>query len=152
MFGLAQGDGYFSLVPLAVSTSELFAPRFFDLDRDGHLDIVSTLDGGAAWLPHIEGTRTFGEARITPNPLADSAQSIATGDLDGDGDPDLVVGSLYGDTLAWYENAPHELVEVTPKWLGVKKIGHFGWFRHASLRAGRATAADRSGNFGFGQF
>ncbi len=34
--------------------------------------------------------------------------------------------------LAWYENAPQELVEVTPQWLGVKKIGHFGWFRRAT--------------------
>ena len=31
--------------------------------------------------------------------------------------------------LAWYENAPHEIVEVTPKLLGVRQIGHFGWFR-----------------------
>lgn len=31
--------------------------------------------------------------------------------------------------LSWYDNAGHEIVEVTPQSLGVTRIKHFGWFR-----------------------
>ena len=31
-------------------------------------------------------------------------RSVAAGDTDGDGDTDIVSGSYYDDTIAWYEN------------------------------------------------
>lgn len=40
--------------------------------------------------------------------------------------------------------ATHDVVVVAPNY----RLGPFGWFRHAALRAGDPSAAGRSGNFG----
>jgi para-nitrobenzyl esterase len=50
-------------------------------------------------------------------------------------------GSFYdGSQLA----TTHDLVVFTVNY----RLGPFGWFRHAALRAGAGNAAERSGNFG----
>ena len=79
-----------------------------DIDGDGYDDIL-TADAGSGdnrWL-HNERNQSFD---TTKPPIIDNNQwteSIHAGDIDGDGDIDIVPGS-YGSgnipTLAWYEN------------------------------------------------
>ena len=63
-----------------------------DFDRDGHIDLaVPFRDGGQSVVLYNDGKAGF--ARSTPfGPDTATASAVATGDLNGDGWPDLVVG------------------------------------------------------------
>ncbi len=76
-----------------------------DMDGDGDVDIVaaSLNDNVVSWFENngpgnLSFTRrTVGATRIQPD-------SVRAADMDGDGDMDVLVGSLNDNTLAWYEN------------------------------------------------
>lgn len=82
-----------------------------DLDGDGDLDLVvgNKLDSGqragSLTLYVNEGSATAPSFREAGKLDVDEGyqMSPAFGDLDGDGDPDLVLGS-WRDQLAWYRN------------------------------------------------
>jgi hypothetical protein len=105
-----------------IATSGYNAPALGDLDGDGHLDLLVGVLGGAYNanrtsvdnLLHYRGTPEGVFELVTPrfiHGLDLGSESVpALGDLDGDGDLDLLVGSkLDPETSAapplhWYEN------------------------------------------------
>ena len=82
-----------------------------DLDGDGKLDIVAAGENGnqIAWYRNT-GVRPAGfERRFirngpVPDPALDYAKSVNTGDVDGDGDVDVIFGSEQENIIGWYEN------------------------------------------------
>lgn len=90
------------------SGSSVFA---FDWDGDGKLDlIIGTAAGDLFFLPNV-GTRekpVFGESKPLkvdgkPIPIKHGDASPVVADWDGDGKPDLIVGSGDG-SVVWYRN------------------------------------------------
>ena len=73
-----------------------FQPLVIDFDRDGHLDLVATArlvePGLHMWLG--DGKGSF--APVTPTWTDIGYAALATGDINGDGFPDIVAASHFG--------------------------------------------------------
>ncbi|MFW5857489.1 MAG: DUF4347 domain-containing protein, partial [Planctomycetota bacterium] len=108
---LAAFDGALGTVPFgaqnvltttADNANDLTAA---DLDGDGDLDLVavSINDDTVAWYENTDGAGAFGAEQVI-SIAADGAASVNAGDVDGDGDTDLVVACLDGNAILWYQN------------------------------------------------
>jgi len=76
-----------------------------DFDRDGDVDIVA---GGVQvsdlrWYEN-DGHQNFTERVIRTGYQGPNNAPLATGDLDGDGWPDFVISSEFGNFVEWWEN------------------------------------------------
>ena len=69
--------------------------QLYDLDRNGALDVLVTNRGTANGFYLNDGTGHFGPKREFGNPDG-STIAVAVGDVDGDGDPDLVLANRDG--------------------------------------------------------
>ena len=88
-------------------TSTLFVD---DLDGDSDLDILLAYyssrvgfdDAFVVWFENKDGKGNFGEPQ--PIETIDGLKSAAAGDIDGDGDADVLVTEIFSSKIAWYEN------------------------------------------------
>ena len=102
-----------------------------DVDGDGDLDVLVALTVTISWYANTDGQGTFGPRQTAVSSFFQTT-SVTTGDLDGDGDQDIVGGT---DRAFWSENTnglgsfgpPHNLA-TTP------------------IDSGRVRAADLDGD------
>jgi cysteine-rich repeat protein len=76
-----------------------------DVDGDGDTDVLSasSLDNKVAWHENDGGSPpAFTERVISTSAIG--VWSVFAGDLDGDGDTDVLSASPYDDKIAWYES------------------------------------------------
>jgi hypothetical protein len=78
-----------------------------DFNRDGKLDLAMAVGVHDVGIALGNGDGTFQPAqlfRINPSPLFATTLSVATGDLNNDGKPDLIVSTFDGNSIAFMLN------------------------------------------------
>ena len=123
-----------------VISEQIYSARLLevtDMDNDGLLDLVcsSYQTGEIVWFQNLNASGDFSSKKIISSE-ADYATAMATADVDGDGDPDLVTTLFYDKTLVWYENldglgnfgAEQLIANLTssPRYLQVADFDHDG--------------------------
>lgn len=108
---LNNGDGTFAQQILTAATGNPGAwdVEIADLDGDGHLDLVSTNPNllSVTWFRN-NGDGTFGGPTRIGDPQGAGRVDTALGDVDGDGDIDVVTTESASDDwpmkISWFEN------------------------------------------------
>lgn len=98
-----DGDGSFGDEQLIASLSiGGFNIEVFDLDGDGFKDLLAAADNGNIyWVQNVGGA--WGGGTICSSGFS-SEVLLSHGDLDGDGDPDLLCSDYFDGLLKWCEN------------------------------------------------
>jgi len=102
-------DGLGSFGPRTViatpNTSGERAILIRDINGDGHNDLVvgSIDDDTLAWYKNLDGNGNFDTGNIIISGYVNGS-GIDVGDIDGDGDLDIVAGTLNYNIMSWFEN------------------------------------------------
>jgi hypothetical protein len=112
---MAQGDLVFERTRIGTTTFE--ACSVFDVDKDGHLDIVS----GEYWFagPTFETAHKICDVMPSGDYFDDFADYPM--DVNGDGYLDIISGGWFGENLTWRENPKGQPIEWT-----VREIARIG--------------------------
>src|SRR5207245_1888936 len=87
---------YSKVLTLGAGTEWRFQPLVIDLNGDGHLDLVATARLAKPSLHIWLGDGKGGFSPVSPTWTDIGYGAIATGDINGDGFPDIVVASHFG--------------------------------------------------------
>ncbi|MFY0599432.1 MAG: VCBS repeat-containing protein [Cyclobacteriaceae bacterium] len=94
---------------VSATVSGVESVHLVDINGDGNLDVLTGTSDGTGKIYWYENKPETGFTDWTENTIESdfSADEIISGDLDGDGDQDVIAvtfGSSNGQTMFWYEN------------------------------------------------
>jgi hypothetical protein len=100
-----------------------------DLDGDGDVDVASAsrFDDKIAWYRNTEGDGSSWREHVVSR-SADGAAAVIAGDVDGDGDLDLLSASRGNDAVTWYENLHGDGTAMPARMIAASADGPDGIF------------------------
>ncbi|HEY3940718.1 MAG TPA: CRTAC1 family protein [Bryobacteraceae bacterium] len=134
-----RGDGTFEDVTARAGLAQFpgrgMSVAFADYDHDGFPDAFVTNDNMPNFLFHNKGNGTFEEVGLlSGTALGDSGKAVASmgvefKDYDNDGQPDIIVTALAGETFPVFRNAGKgNFNDATySSKLGALAVKHSGW-------------------------
>ena len=101
-------DGLGNFGPLKVINSNangVISIRAADIDGDGDKDVIAAIfgDGKISWYENMDGLGSFSTEKVVSN-LTPTVRLVQCGDIDMDGDLDIVAAISGNDTIGWFEN------------------------------------------------
>jgi len=99
-----DGQGNFGSAKIIVDNNGSSTYALEDLDGDGDLDYITRIGTNLLWFENEDGLGNFGDEQIiVSHEFIINVSDIKLGDLDNDGDLDVLT-SGYAGFLWWYEN------------------------------------------------
>ena len=100
-----NGSGNYWIEREIDTSSGAVAIHSADLDDDGNMDVISTNydDDNVQWYINEDGIGTQWKKSVLPSDIAPCDRSVYSGDLNGDGKPDIL-GSDYSSIVWWNLN------------------------------------------------
>ena len=138
VFAISSGAGRFDVSDAPPGTSDASSAHFIDYDNDGALDLLALTKAGPRLWRNVGRSWVDATSAALPAALTaadDRAISLATGDVDGDGDTDAVVRTASGRIRVWRNDGGNRRASVRARLRG-RASNRSGIGAKVELRAG----------------